>query len=130
MEATNKDICMLTWEKLMSKVSPLVQNTAVIPVDSSDDPADGDPQRAFMKVFNEFKVKRHPVLKRHPRVLITNGRGWLGGYTFRGQTTSEPVELIGVPSHDTIFYISMQGRVATTGTGSAALARQIGSLAI
>mmetsp|Transcript_10521 Transcript_10521/g.27920 ORF Transcript_10521/g.27920 Transcript_10521/m.27920 type:complete len:124 (-) Transcript_10521:1788-2159(-) len=123
MEATKKDICMLTWEKLMSKVSPLVQNTAVIPVDSSDDPADGDPQRAFMKVFNECKVKRHPV-------LVTNGRGWLGGYTFRGQTTSEPVELIGVPSHDTIFYISMQGRVATTGTGSAALARQIGSLAI
>jgi hypothetical protein len=55
--------------------------------------------------FQEFKGGKKSIL------TVSNGR-----YIFRGEKSQEPVELIGIPDKNIIFYVSMKGRIAVTGS--------------
>ena len=77
---------------------------------------DGGPTEhkdAFMRAFDACRANGR-------NVLVVNDGGSLQ-YKFRGCAEREPVLCIGVPLHDTVFYISELGRVAMTGSGAAAL---------
>ena len=109
------DACMEKWSILITAISKVVPNVAVVSIDRM--PGDSVTQHweAFKKVFDEACSNPGPL-----KVVITHGGGNLC-YKFRGETEIEEAEVIGVPSYDTLIYISNAGRVAMTGTGAQAL---------
>eukprot|EP00592_Proboscia_alata_P008696 CAMPEP_0194359312 /NCGR_PEP_ID=MMETSP0174-20130528/6567_1 /TAXON_ID=216777 /ORGANISM="Proboscia alata, Strain PI-D3" /LENGTH=165 /DNA_ID=CAMNT_0039130143 /DNA_START=176 /DNA_END=673 /DNA_ORIENTATION=- len=116
----DKDLCMHQWKSLVSKLTSVCEIKATIMVDKELGMSVATHCQFFMKVFEESKATGHSV-------LVANGKGALM-YKFRGKDTYEPVEIIGVPLYDTLFYISMQGHVAVTGTGATMLMTRISSI--
>ena len=107
------------WKKLVDNLHAhnIPADRAVVEVSRGDGDVRGH-KAAFMKVFNFCKTKGQ-------NVLVINHGGFLP-YTFRDKREPEPVVVIGVPAYDTVFYISMLGRVAATGSGAATLMQQTG----
>jgi hypothetical protein len=117
----NADMCFEAWKKLVEMLKP-VSGTAIVMVDKEEGSDVNAHTRALMKVFEVCK-------KNGTNCLISNGGGYLG-YKFRGEEKPEAVDVIAVPSFDTVFYISLKGRVVTTGTRSNELAAAIGGIAL
>ena len=90
----------------------------VVEIDRTNSCTMREHQMAFMKVFDSCKANKQDV-------LVSNRGGQLS-HTFRGNSETEPAECIGVPSYDTLIYISKLGHFAMTGSGAVALATRCG----
>lgn len=108
--------CVKQWASLMQRLYAALPPFGVLAVDR---PKDGDAVShwtLFKKVFEQMKRDNTTD------TVLVNGGGKLQ-YRFRGERKAEPVEVVAVPSHDSVFFLSIGGRVAATGARSDELVR-------
>ena len=122
LQALHDDACMKNWMLLSSTLrSHQIGTEQLVSVYRDPSMEHDEHHVSFMETFNTCKEQAR-------NVLMTQGGGKLV-HTFPGKSEPEEVEYLGVPSYDTIYYISQaSGQVAMSGTGAKALSAKIGHL--